>query len=335
MMRHYVQTGYGPMRDTVALVEAADPVLGAGEILVDVRAASLNPIDYKIVLGALKMVQTLHFPSAMGFDGSGVVAAIGAGVTAFKPGDAVFFRAPRDRRGSFAQRFVIEARYAATKPEALSHAEAASLPLVSLTTVQGVLDRAKAKPGQSILIHAGSGGVGSFAVQYAKALGLHVTATCSSRNVDMVKALGADQVIAYDQADYRTRPDRYDIVYDTLGGDVTVDAFAVAKPGGSVISIAGPPTAEMAEQLGVGLLLRLAMRVMRRKVMAASARTGVAYFGYFTESDGAQLDDIGKMAATGAIKPVIDRSFPFENLVEALDYLETGHARGKVILDVG
>ncbi len=334
-MRKYVHTGYGAVRDNVRLVETEEPQPGLGEILIDVQAASLNPIDFKMIEGALKAVQKLHFPSPLGFDGSGIVRSIGPGTTYFKPGDSVYFRAPREQLGSFAERCVISQSHAALKPERLTHAEAASMPLVGLTTVQGVLRRAKPKPGRSILIHAGSGGVGSFAVQYATALGLSVTTTCSARNYDLVKSLGPLHVIAYDQEDYRERPDRYDIVFDTVGGDITLDSFKVAKPGGVVVSIAGPPTVEMADQLDAGFVVRTAMWWMSRKVRAASKKYGVAYHGFFTESNGMQLSDIASMASRREVRPVIDRSFAFEQLVDGLEYLKTGHACGKVILEIG
>lgn len=333
-MRHYVQTGHGPMRGNVSLVEAPDPVPGPGEIAIQMHAAGLNPVDFKIVRGALRPVMKVKMPDPMGFDGSGVVVAAGPRVTRFKTGDAVFFRAALDHRGSFAEIFCVAEQYATVKPHALTHAEAASLPLVALTTVQGLVDRAGAKAGQSILIHAGSGGIGSFAVQYAKAIGMEVTATTSSRNAEMVRGLGADHVIEYDKEDYRKRPARYDIVYDTLGGDFSLDAFKVLKPGGAVVSIAGPPTVEMADQLKLGWFMHLAMSFLSRKVRAAARRVGGRYFGYFTESDGVQLAAIGEMAASAKIRAVIDREFPFEQLVDALEYLETGRAKGKVVLSV-
>jgi|APTNR8051073442_1049403.scaffolds.fasta_scaffold04137_3 alcohol dehydrogenase len=333
-MREYVQTGYGEMRGNVTLSEASDPMPKAGEIAVSVHAAALNPIDFKIIHGALKPVMKEVLPAPMGFDGSGVVLFVGEGVKKFNIGDAVFFRADLRHRGAFAEICCLDASLATFKPEAVSHAQAASLPLVALTTVQGLVDRAGAKAGQSILIHAGSGGVGSFAVQYAKAIGMEVTATTSSRNAQMVRDLGADIVIEYDKEDYKNRAARYDIVYDTLGGDFTLDAFKVLKQGGAVVSIAGPPTAEMANQLGLGWFLRQVMNFLSRKVNAAAKKIDGRYFGYFTQSDGGQLAQVAALLEQKKIRAVIDREFPFEQLVEALEYLETGRAKGKVVLKV-
>ncbi|MDB5575181.1 MAG: hypothetical protein JWR80_357 [Bradyrhizobium sp.] len=332
-MRAFLLTGYGAIADHVRLAEIADPVAGPGEVLIDIHAASLNPIDFKTVRGDLKRVSKYKLPRTFGFDASGIVVSAGPGAVSFKPGDAVYVRATRDTIGSFAERIALPETIVALKPASLSHAEAASLPLVGLTTLQG-FGRAKAAAGQRILIHAGSGGVGTFAVQYAKHLGLHVTSTTSSKNADFVRSLGADKVIAYDRENYLAQGGGYDIVYDTLGGAFTVDAFAIVKRGGTVISLSGPPDRDFARREGAGWLVGVAVWLMGRKVYAASARAGVDYCWYFTEANGDQLRDIAALVERGAIKPVIDREFAFEQLPDALDYLEAGRARGKVVLRV-
>ena len=194
--------------------------------------------------------------------------------------------------------------------------------------------RAGARAGQRILIHAGSGGVGTFAVQYARHLGLHVTSTTSSRNADFVRSLGAEKVIAYDRENYFEQGGGYDIVYDTLGGAFTIDAFKVVKRGGTVISLSGPPDRDFARREGAGWLVGIAVWLMGRKVYAASAKAGADYCWYFTEANGDQLRDIAALVERGAIKPVIDREFAFEQLPDALSYLEAGRARGKVVLKV-
>jgi alcohol dehydrogenase len=332
-MRAYLLTGYGAVADTVRLAEIADPRAGAGEVVIDIHAASLNPIDFKLVHGALKRISKYKLPRPIGFDASGIVSAVGPGASKFKPGDAVCVRASRGTIGTFAERIALPEKLVAPKPATVSHAEAASLPLVGLTTLQG-FGRAGARAGQRILIPAGSGGVGSFAVQYAKHLGLHVTSTTSSKNADFVKSLGADRVIAYDRENYLEQSGGYDIVYDTLGGAFTLDAFRLVKRGGVVISLSGPPDRDFARREAAGLLVRIAVWLMGRKVYAASARAGAAYVWFFTESNGDQLHDIAALVECGAIKPVIDREFAFEKLPEALAYLEAGRARGKVVLKV-
>jgi alcohol dehydrogenase len=332
-MRAFLLGGYGAISDNVRLGGIPDPVAGSGEVLIEIHAASLNPIDFKLVNGALKRISKYQLPRPFGFDASGIVLAVGAGASQFKPGDAVYARASRDSIGTFAEQIALAEKFVALKPTGISHAEAASLPLVGLTTLQG-FERAGARAGQRILIHAGSGGVGTFAVQHARHLGLHVISTTSSKNADFVKSLGADRVIAYDRENYLDLGGDYDIVYDTLGGAVTIDAFKVVKRGGVVISLSGPPDRDFARREGAGWLVRVAVWLMGRKVYAAAERAGAAYCWFFTESNGAQLREIAALVDRGAIKPVIDREFAFEQLPAALTYLEAGRARGKVVLKV-
>src|SRR3954470_6537196 len=331
-MRAFLLDGYGAVADHVRLAEIADPVPGPDDVLIDIHAASLNPIDFKIAHGDLKRVSNYQLPRPFGFDASGVVLSA-ARASGFKPGDAVYVRASRETIGTFAEQIALPQEFVALKPAAVSHAQAAALPLVGLTTLQG-FSRVKARAGQRILIHAGAGGIGTFAVQYARHLGLEVTTTTSSKNVDFVKSLGADRVIAYDRENYLEAGGGYDIVYDTLGGAFTVDAFKVVKRGGVVISLSGPPDRDFARREAAGLVVRIAVWLMGRKVYAASAKAGAAYCWFFTESNGDQLRDIAALVECGAILPVIDREFAFEKLPQALAYLETGRARGKVVLKV-
>jgi len=332
-LRAFVLYGYGAIADHVNLAELADPVPGPDEVGIEIHAASLNPIDFKIVRGDLKRVSKYRLPRPFGFDASGVVTSVGARVTRFKPGDAVYARASRETIGTFAEKIALPQEFVALKPVAVSHAQAAALPLVGLTTLQG-FSRVKARAGQRILIHAGAGGIGTFAVQYARHLGLEVTTTTSSKNVDFVKSLGADWVIAYDRENYLEAGGGYDIVYDTLGAAFTVDAFKVVKRGGAVISLSGPPDRDFARREGAGWLVGVAIWLMSRKVYAASAEAGAAYCWFFTEPNGEQLREIAGLVDRGAIKPVIDREFAFEQLPDALTYLEAGRARGKVVLRV-
>jgi alcohol dehydrogenase len=332
-MRAFVLDGYGAIADHVRLAELADPVPGPDEVGIEIHAASLNPIDFKIAHGDLKRVSKYQLPRPFGFDASGVVTAVGGRASKFKPGDAVYARASRDTIGTFAEQIALGENLVALKPASISHAQAASLPLVGLTTVQ-MFGRAGAKSGQRILIHAGSGGVGTFAVQYAKYLRLHVTSTTSSKNADFVASLGADRVIAYDRENYLQQDGNYDIVYDTLGGAFTVDAFKVVKRGGVVISLSGPPDRDFARRERAGLLVGIVVWLMGRKVYAASAVAGARYEWAFTESSGDQLRDIAALVEGGAIRPVVDREFAFEQLPDALTYLEAGRARGKVVLKV-
>ena len=332
-MRAFVLTGYGAVADKVRLVDVPDPVANSGEIVIKIDAAGLNPIDFKIVHGDLKRVSHYTLPRGFGFDACGVVTSAGAGAKRFKPGDVVYVRASRASIGAFAEQIALSETFVAHKPANISRAEAASLPLVALTTLQA-FDRVGAQAGQRILIHAGSGGVGTFAIQYARHLGLHVTTTTSAKNVDFVASLGANRVIAYDRGNYLQQGGDYDIVYDTLGGAFTIDAFKVVKRGGTVISLSGPPDRDFARRIGAGPMVRLAVWLMGRKVYAASAKAGASYDWSLTESDGDQLADVAALVEAGAIVPVLDRAFEFEQLPEALTYLEAGRARGKVVLMV-
>ena len=332
-MRAFVLDGYGAIADHVRLTEIVDPVPGPDDVLIEIDAASLNPIDFKIAHGDLKRVSKYRLPRPFGFDASGIVLSAGARATRFKPGDAVYARASRETIGTFAEKIALSQEFVALKPVTASHAQAAALPLAGLTTLQG-FSRVKARAGQRILIHAGAGGIGTFAVQYARHLGLEVTTTTSSKNVDFVKSLGADRVIAYDRENYLEAGGGYDIVYDTLGAAFTVDAFKVVKRGGAVISLSGPPDRDFARREGAGWLVGVAVWLMSRKVYAASAEAGASYCWFFTEPNGEQLREIAGLVDGGAIKPVIDREFAFEQLPDALTYLEAGRARGKVVLRV-
>ena len=333
-MRAWQAFSHGAVAASLRLTSIARPTPGPGEVRLKVQAASLNPIDFKLVQGALRRFQKLHFPVTIGFDACGVIDAVGSGVQKFRTGDRVFVRASRDTLGAFAEYSVQPQQFVALAPANLDAAGAASLPLVALTTVQGLIDRARVKAGQRILIHAGSGGLGSFAVQYAHQLGLLVDTTTSLRNAAWVKQLGAARVIAYDKEDYRGTGEIYDVVFDTLGGKHTLDAFAVLKPGGAVVSVAGPPDREMAARFGGSFLARAVMTLLARKVHRTALLKRARYFRYLTESNGSQLAQIATLVEQGAIRPVVDRVFAFEDCIAAFEYLMAGRARGKVVLDI-
>src|SRR5205085_4272822 len=217
-MRACLLDGYGAIADHVKLASVTDPIPRFNEVVIEIHAASLNPIDFKIVRGDLRRVSKYQLPRTFGFDASGIVLSAGTQTTQFKPGDVVYARSSRETIGTFAEQIALPEAFVARKPAGISHAEAASLPLVGLTTLPG-FQKVGARAGQRILIHAGAGGIGTFAVQYAKHIGLNVTTTTSSKNADFVKSLGADRIIAYDRENYLEQGGDYDIVYDTLGGD--------------------------------------------------------------------------------------------------------------------
>jgi alcohol dehydrogenase len=331
-MRAWQAIGYGEAAGCLRLNRIPRPAPKAGELRVRVVAASLNPIDFKLLRGNLRRLQPMTFPQSLGFDAAGVVDAVGEAVVDFRVGDEVFLRASRNTIGTFAEFTTQPVQFVAPKPKNIDMAGAASLPLVALTTVQGLVDRAHASSGQRVLIHAGSGGLGSFAIQYAKHLGLIVDTTTSMKNSVWVKELGADTVICYDKEDYRDRGAVYDLVFDTLGGEHTLHSLDVLKPGGTLVSVAGPPDREMVARFGRNFILRFLMWLMTRKVYAATEKKNVRYFRFLTESNSRQLAEIGALVEAGTIRPIIDRAFPFEQCVEAFDYLIAGRAKGKVIL---
>jgi alcohol dehydrogenase len=326
---------YGPLPRCVRFAESDLPAVGDHDILVKVVAASVNPIDYKLVHGDLRRVLRLNFPAPFGFDCCGRVEALGSKVVGYEAGDLVYARAPRARMGTFAEFVAIESRYVAKAPTSLSAQAAASLPLVALTTVQALVDRAKARKGQSILIHAGSGGLGSFAIQYAKReLGLHVTTTTSSKNALWVRELGADVVVAYDRENYASLPARYDIVFDTLGGSTTSASFSVLKPGGTVVSVAGPPDRAFARQVGATPALSFVLWCISLPMELRARRIGGRYFRFLTESSGAQLEHVGRLVDAGKIRTVVEKIYPFDQAIEALQYAATGRAKGKLVIQV-
>ena len=332
-MKAFVVDKYNK-KGVLRLAEMPEPEVGDSDVLVEIHAAGVNLLDSKVKTGEFKLILPYRRPFVLGHDVAGKVMRVGSKVRKFKPGDDVYAR-PRDGRiGAFAEFIAMDEADVALKPKNLSMEEAASIPLVGLTAWQVLVEKANLGKGQKVLIQAGSGGVGTFAVQYAKHLGLHVTSTTSSKNVDFVASLGADRVIAYDRENYLQQDGNYDIVYDTLGGGSTVDAFKVVKRGGVVISLSGPPDRDFARREGAGLLVGIVVWLMGRKVYAASAAAGARYEWSFTESNGDQLRDIAALVEGGAIKPVVDREFAFEQLPAALTYLEAGRARGKVVLRV-
>lgn len=326
---------YGPLPQCVRFAEGDLPAVGDHDILVKVEAVSVNPLYYKIANGDLRRVLRLNLPAPFGFDCCGRVEVLGSKVIGYEVGDLVYARAPRERMGAFAEFVAIESRYVAKAPTSLSAQAAASLPLVALTTVQALVDRAKARKGQSILIHAGSGGLGSFAIQYAKQeLGLNVTTTTSSRNAHWVRELGADVVVAYDRENYASLPARYDIVFDTLGGPTTSASFCVLKQGGTVVSVMGPPDRAFARQVGANLALSFVMWCIGLPMQLRARRVGGHYFRFLTESSGIELEHVGRVVDAGKVRTVVERIYPFDQAIEALQYAATGRARGKLVIQV-
>ena len=328
-MKALQQLKYGEILESIAFSEIEKPTIKKDEVLIETMAASINPLDNKIINGQLKAVRKYTFPVTMGHDISGKIVAIGKDVTGFKIGDEVY--AFLNKQGSFAEFTAVNQRLLSLKPKNLSFEEAASLPLVSLAVSQ-VLKRGKLKMGETILIHAGSGGVGSLAIQMAKAMGAIVHTTTSTANVKWVKALGADSVIDYKTEDYKSTIKDVDMVFDTLGGNFTEDAFKVIKNGGRVISLVGPVDEETANRMKLNFIAKLFLSWKRRKVSKQAKLKSAYYSLVFMRANNKQLNEVTKLVEAGKLKSTIDQIFPFQDAINALLYVEKGRTKGKVVL---
>lgn len=330
-MKAFILDRYGKQQ-ALRLGDVPEPVSGPDDVLVEVEAAGLNMLDSKIRDGSFKQILPYKPPLVLGHDVAGTVVSVGANVRRFKPGDAVYAR-PRDGRiGTFAERIAINQADLALKPANLPMAEAASIPLVALTAWQALVERARLRPGQKILIHAGSGGVGTVAIQLAKHLGATVATTASAANAAMLKDLGADIVIDYRSQAFEQELSGYDVVLASLDAATLEKSLKVLKPGGRLISLSGPPDPAFARAQGFNVVLRLAVRLLSAGIRRKAKRAGVDYSFLFMRAEGEQLGRLATLIEDGTIRPVMDRIFPFAQLNDALAYIETGRAKGKVVV---
>jgi NADPH:quinone reductase-like Zn-dependent oxidoreductase len=320
--------------DQVVFADTPRPAPKPDEILVQIRAAGLNPIDYMIPKGTFKPILRLQLPATLGSDLAGVVIETGSRVTRFKPGDAVYASIFDLGTGALAEFARVPESAAALKPPNLDFVQAASIPMVGLTSWQALKNRAHVKPGQKVFIPAGAGGIGTFAIQLAKHLGADVGTTTSSGNVYMVRALGADEVIDYTKQEFHEVLRDYDTVLGTVRGDALERALGILKPGSTIVSLIGPPDAAFARSRGMNFLMVLAFGLLSRKIIRRARKRGVSYSFLFVHPDGRQLGEISELLKAGYIRPVIDKVFPFEQAKDALAYLERGRAKGKVIVQM-
>ena len=318
----------------IGLADLPRPTPKADELLVQVHAAALNPIDNMIPTGMFKPVLHFQLPATLGSDLAGIVIAVGSQVTRFKPGDAVFASIFDLGRGSLAEFAVVPESAAAMKPENLDFVQAASIPMVGLTAWQALKERAHLQAGQKVFIPAGSGGIGTFAIQLAKHLGATVGTTVSTGNRELVRDLGADEVVDYKQQQFENVLRGYDVVLGTVRGDALEKAIAILKPGSQIVSLIGPLDAAFARAKGLNILLRFVFGLMSAKIRWLAAKRKVAYSFLFVHPDGAQLTEISTLLDAQRIKPVIDKVFPFEQAKAALEYLAEGHAKGKVVVRI-
>jgi alcohol dehydrogenase len=332
-MKAFIIDRYGN-NDVVRAAELPEPEVGGNDVLVEIHAASVNPLDLRIRNGKLKQVLPYRLPFVLGNDLAGVVVRVGSGVRRFKPGDEVYGQPDLGRIGTFAEYVSTNESAVALKPTGLTLEEAAAMPMVSLTSWQVLVERANLQKGQKVLIHAGSGGVGSIAIQLAKHLGATVATTASTANVDKVKGFGADIVIDYKKDDFEAVLRDYDLVLDSVGGETLEKSLRVLKPGSQVISIYGPPDAAYAKDFGLSRFLQVVLGLLSFQIRRKAKRHHVRYSFLFMRPNGDQLREIGSLIDSGIIRPTVDRVFPFESTREALAYVETGRANGKVVIKV-
>ncbi|WP_182004240.1 NADP-dependent oxidoreductase [Acinetobacter lactucae] len=320
---------YGKI-DDVQINEQAKPSLTENSVLVKVHAASINPLDLRVLEGEFKAILPVSFPFILGNDFAGTVVEVGSNVTQFKVGDEVY--AKTDLNGAFAEYTVVQESSLALKPQNISMDQAAALPLVALTSWQALVEIAKVKAGQKVLIHAGSGGVGSIAIQLAKSLGATVATTTSAKNSGWVKELGADIIIDYKTMDFEQELKDYDVVLDTQGGKILEKSVNVLKRGGRLISISGPPEHAFAEAINPNWFLKCVIPMLSWSIRHKAKKRGVTYSFLFMQPSGPQLSKITELVEAGKIKPVVDQTYDFAQIKEALQYVNTGRSKGKVVL---
>ena len=328
-MKAFVVTHYGP--DGLRAADVATPRVGPRDVLVEVRAASINPLDKMVRNGEFKQLIKYKRPFVLGHDLSGVITKVGSDVRGYKVGDEVYAR-PRDLRiGAFAEQVAIDADDVALKPHSLSFEEAAAVPLVALAAWQALVEMAAVQPGQKVLVHAGAGGLGSTVIQVAKHLGAYVATTAHTNDLDTVRSLGADEIIDFTQQDFTQVVSGYDVVLDSLGPASIEKSLTVLRPGGLAISVVGPPDPGFATQLGQPLL-KPVMAVLSRKIRRRARKLGVRYSFFFMRASGTQLASLAALYDDGTLRPVLDRTFPFGRTLDALAYVEQGKAAGKVVV---
>ena len=332
-MKAFIVDRYGK-NERLRAGEVPEPELREDEVLVQVYAAGVNQLDFKIRNGEFKIFLPYRAPFVLGYDVAGVVVRVGPRVRLFKPGDEVYSRPDDFRIGTFAEFVAVKEDSLAIKPKNISMEEAASIPLVGLTAWQALVEKAKLKQGQKVFIQAGSGGVGTFAIQLAKHLGATVATTTSAGNVALVKSLGADVVIDYKTDDFEKVLSGYDVILNSQDGKTLEKSLSVLKPGGQLISISGPPDPEFADEIKSPWFVKQVMRALSFGIRSKAKRHDVSFSFLFMKASGSQLRQITPLIESGAIRPVIDKVFPFAATNDALAYVESGRAKGKIVIKV-
>ncbi len=315
-------------------IEIPKPKVGANDVLVEVHAASVNRLDGMLKNGEFKLLLPQKMPLILGNDVAGVVAEVGEEVTAFSVGDEVYSKPAINRIGTFAEYIAINEADIAHKPKNLSMEEAATIPLVGLTSWQALVERGEIKKGQKVFIQAGSGGVGTFAIQLAKRAGAFVATTAGANSAELVKELGADIVIDYRKDDFEEILNDYDIVLHSQGAEELEKSLRILKRGGKLISLSGPPTPEFASEVHAPAVAKLAIKALSRKTRSQAKKLGIDYSFLFMHASGKQLERLTKLIEAGKIRPIIDKVYPFAQTPEALEYVESKRAKGKVAISL-
>lgn len=333
-MKAFIVKGYGK-KEKLHLIEIAEPAINPNDVLIQVHSAGVNVIDLLIRNGDFKLFLPMKPPFQLGRDVAGVVTKIGSNVSKFKVGDEVYSSSGNHQIGTYAEYISIPENEVALKPKNLSMEEAASIPLVGLTAWQALVEIGKVKKGQKVFIQAGSGGVGTFAIQLANHLGAFVATTTSAKNIDLVKGLGADLIIDYKTEDFETKLIDYDLVlHSNKDSKILEKSLRVLKPRGQLISLVGPPTPEFAAALGLAWYLKLVINLLSFSARKKANKLNIFFKFLFMRAEGKQLSEITKLIEAGIIKPVIDKVFPFEQTNDALSYVETGRSKGKVVVKI-
>jgi NADPH:quinone reductase-like Zn-dependent oxidoreductase len=330
-MKAFIIDRYGKKR-ALRPAEMPTPELRDDEVLVEVHAAGVNLLDCKIRDGEFKLILPYRLPLVLGHDVAGVVVKAGPRVRQFKPGDEVYARTDDFRIGTFAEFVPVKEASLARKPRGLTMEEAASLPLVALTAWQALVEKARLQKGQKVFIQAGSGGVGTFAIQLARHLGATVATTTSAGNAALVKSLGADVIIDYKSQDFEDVLRDYDVVLNSQDGKTLEKSLRVLKPGGKLVSISGPPDPEFGQEIAAPGFLKLAMRLLSSGIRRRAKSRGVGFSFLFMKANGSQLREITRLVESGAVRPVLDKVFPFESTNAAMAHVEAGRAKGKVVI---
>lgn len=332
-MKAFVLDRYGK-NERLRAADVPEPEVGENDVLIEVHAAAVNQLDSKLRDGEFKLILPYRTPLVLGHDVAGVVVGVGPRVRQFKVGDEVYARADDFRIGTFAERIAVKQESVALKPGNIGMEEAASIPLVGLTAWQALVDIAQLRKGQKVFIQAGSGGVGTLAIQLAKHLGATVATTTSAGNAALVKSLGADVIVDYKKEAFEERLRGYDVVLNSQDGKTLAKSLGVLKPGGKLISISGPPDPQFAQDIQAPWLVQQVMRALSFGTRRRARRLQVDYSFLFMKASGSQLGQIARLIESGAIRPVVDKVFPFEATNEAMAYVDSGRAKGKVVIKV-